>query len=63
MDNPFKKIQQPPKEAPQELKKKIMDDVAAFELFRQVSGLFTNNYGHVVESFFKKRTNENKQTK
>lgn len=55
MENPFKKIGQPPQEVPKELKKKVMDDAAAYLLFMEVATLFTDNYSEAVESFFKKR--------
>ncbi|MBT8255885.1 MAG: hypothetical protein KJO23_05020 [Bacteroidia bacterium] len=55
MENPFKKIGHPPKEAPKDLKKKVMDDVSAFKFFVEAVSLFSVNYGQAVESFFKKR--------
>jgi len=55
MDNPFKKIEQPPKEVPEELKKKVMDDVSSYLLFMEVATLFSSNFTEAVESFFKKR--------
>lgn len=53
--NPFKKLGQPPKEVPQDLKKKVMDDVNSFKFFAEVVSLFSSNYSEVVASFFKKR--------
>ncbi len=55
MDNPFKKIGQPPKEVPEELKEKVMDDVSAYLLFMEVTTLFSSNYSEAIESFLKKR--------
>lgn len=55
MENPFKKMGQPPKEVPKELKKKVMDDVSAYLLFMEVATLFSSNYSDAIESFFKKR--------
>lgn len=55
MDNPFKKIGQPPKEVPAELKKKVMDDVSAYLLFMEVATLFSSNFSEAVESFLEKR--------
>ncbi|MBO0592472.1 hypothetical protein I2486_13780 [Cellulophaga sp. E16_2] len=55
MENPFKKLDLPPKEVPKELKKKVMDDVKAFAFFSEVIGLFSSNYAAAAESFFKKR--------
>ena len=57
--NPFKKLGQPPKEVPKELKKKVMDDVNSFKLFAEVVSLFSSNYSEVVASFFKKRKKTN----
>lgn len=59
MENPFKKLVHPPKEAPKELKKKVMNDISAFKLFTDVVGLFSFNYAQAAESFFKKRDNKN----
>ena len=53
--NPFKKLGQPPKDVPQDLKKKVMDDVNSFKFFAEVVSLFSSNYSEVVASFFKKR--------
>ncbi|HAT65776.1 MAG TPA: hypothetical protein DCS66_14490 [Flavobacteriaceae bacterium] len=55
MDNPFKKLVHPPKEAPEKLKEKVMADIAAFKLFKDFAGLFSSNYADAAESFFKKR--------
>ncbi len=63
MDNPFKKIDQPPKKVPDELKKKVMDDASAFLLFSEVATLFSSNYTEAVESFFKNRKDKNGNTK
>ncbi len=60
MDNPFKKIEQPLKEVPSELKDKVMDDVSAYLLFMDVASLFTSNFSEAVESFFKERDNKKK---
>jgi len=54
MDNPFKKLVHPPKEAPEKLKEKVAD-IAAFKLFKDFAGLFSSNYADAAESFFKKR--------
>lgn len=60
MDNPFKKLEHPPLEVPEGLKKKVMDDVAAFQLFADLTGLFSANYTASTEQFFKKRTEQKK---
>ncbi len=62
MDNPFKKIDQPPKEVPVDLKKKVMDDASAFILFTEVATLFSSNYTEAVESFFKSRKDKKGNT-
>lgn len=54
MENPFKKINHPPKEVPKELKKKVLEDVAAFKFFMETVSLFSSNYAKVAESFLKK---------
>jgi hypothetical protein len=59
MENPFKKLVHPPKEAPKELKDKVMNDISAFKLFADFFGLFSHNYAQAAESFFKKRKNNN----
>jgi|TARA_R110000868_G_scaffold61116_4_gene185897 hypothetical protein len=59
MENPFKKLDHPPKKVPEELKKKVMDDVKAFAFFSEVIGLFSSNYAEAAESFFKKRRAKN----
>ncbi len=61
MENPFKKLDHPPREVPKELKKKVIDDINAFKLFTEITGLFTSNYTKALESFFKKRQNNRDQ--
>lgn len=53
LENPFKKIGHPPKEVPVILKKQVMNDVAAFKLFIEMTSLFTINYTKAAESFMK----------
>jgi len=62
MDNPFKKIGHPPRPVPEELKKKVMDDVSAYLLFMDVATLFSSNYTEAIESFFKKRNDKKRNT-
>ncbi len=54
MDNPFKKIHHPPKEVPKELKKKIMQDIAALLLIKDMASLFLCNYAEVSKSILPK---------
>ncbi len=63
MQNPFKRIDQTPKEVPKELKEKVMDDVSAYLLFTEVATLFSSNYTEAVESFFKNRKDKKGKTK
>jgi hypothetical protein len=55
MENPFKKIAEPPQEVPKELKTKIMVDVARIKLFMEITELFTFNYPNAAKAFFKKK--------
>lgn len=55
MENPFKKIASPPQEVPQELKLKIMADVARIKLFMDITDLFTSNYPSAAGAFFEKK--------
>ncbi len=59
MENPFKKIGQPPKPLPKELKKKLMDDIAMVQLLMDTTSLFTANYANAIESFFKNNKRKN----
>ena len=53
-ENPFKKIGNPPVEAPIHLKKKVMDGVESIKLIQEVSSLFTFNYASVFSGILKK---------
>lgn len=55
MDNPFKYINQPLKEVPQELKSKVMSDIAMAKLLMELAMLFSYNMGDVIDSVMKKR--------
>ncbi|MFV0541258.1 MAG: hypothetical protein ACK5MZ_08490 [Aestuariibaculum sp.] len=55
MDNPFKQINQPLREVPEELKTKVMNDVAIAKLLMELAALFSYNIGFVIESVIKKR--------
>ena len=55
MENPFKKIAHPPQEVPDELKIKVMADVARVRLFMEITDLFTMNYPSVAKAFFEKK--------
>ena len=55
MDNPFKHINQPLKEVPEELKAKVMSDVAMAKLLMELAALFSYNIGDLIESVIKQR--------
>lgn len=50
--NPFKNLGQPPVEASEKLKKKVMDGVESIELLRDLTTLFTVNYGSALIDLF-----------
>lgn len=58
-ENPFKKLGYPPKEVPNDLKQKVMSEVASAKLIMDLASLFTSNYSATIESLFK--TNRNKK--
>lgn len=60
MENPFKHINQPLKEVPQELKAKVMSDIAMAKLLMDLAALFSYNIGNVIESVIRQRKPENK---
>ncbi|MGC1205015.1 MAG: hypothetical protein WA839_09030 [Flavobacteriaceae bacterium] len=55
MENPFKHINQPLKEVPQELKSKVMSDIAMAKLLMELAVLFSYNIGDIIDSVIKKR--------
>lgn len=55
MDNPFKHINQPLKEVPEELKAKVMSDIAMAKLLMELAALFSYNIGDLIESVMKQR--------
>lgn len=58
MENPFKHIDQPLKEVPQELKSKVMSDIAMAKLIMELAALFSYNIGDVIETVMKNRKEE-----
>lgn len=44
MENPFKKLGEPHREVPSEVKKQVFEDIVAFKFFMEVAGLFSLNY-------------------
>jgi hypothetical protein len=55
MENPFKDIDQPLKSVPQELKSKVMHDIAIAKLLMELAELFSYNLGDVIETVMGKR--------
>jgi len=55
MDNPFNKIDKPLQEVPEELKGKVMKDIAMAKLLMELADLFSLNVGSVIESTINKR--------
>lgn len=54
-DNPFEYINKPMREVPEDLKSKVMKDVAKAKLFMDMASLFSLNVGSVVENTIKTR--------
>jgi len=57
MENPFKLLNQPLKEVPQELKSKVMSDIAMAKLLLDMASLFSIDMAKIVEKTIKKRKN------
>lgn len=55
MENPFKNLDQPIKEVPQELKAKVMNDIAIAKLIMELAALFSYNIGDIIETVMSKR--------
>ncbi|GAA3574069.1 hypothetical protein [Snuella lapsa] len=55
MDNPFKYIDKPLKDVPEELKSKVMTDVAIAKLLMELTRLFSIDMAKVIERTIKKR--------
>ena len=49
MDNPFKYINTPLKEVPEELKERVMKDVAYAKLLMDLASLFALNVSSIIE--------------
>lgn len=59
-DNPFKYINKPLKDVPEELKSKVMKDIAIAKLLMELANLFSLNVGNVIERTVKQRKNSQK---
>ena len=55
MENPFRDIDKPLKSVPQELKSKVMNDIAIAKLLMELAELFSYNLGDVIETVMSKR--------
>ena len=55
-NNPFKNLDGDLKDVPPELRKKVMDDVAAAKLIMELSNLFTGNLASIIEGMLKTKT-------
>lgn len=61
MDNPFKQINQPLKEVPPELKKKVMNDIAIAKLIMEIAKLFSFDIARVIQMVIEQREKNNKK--
>ena len=55
MENPFKDIDKPLRAVPEELKSKVMNDIAIAKLLMELAELFSYNLGDVIETVMAKR--------
>ena len=60
MENPFKHIDKPLQPVPQELKAKVMSDIATAKLLMELAALFSIDVVKIIETTIKKRNKENK---
>jgi hypothetical protein len=58
IQNPFKDLSKRLMEAPPNLKKKVMEDVAAAKLIMDLASLFTVNTQQMLASLFKTKNKE-----
>jgi len=56
MENPFRNLDRPLKNVPEDLRAKVMNDIATAKLIMELASLFSINYGKVIESTISKRT-------
>ena len=57
-DNPFKKLDQPLKDVPAELKGKVMKDIATAKLLMELANLFSLNVGSIIEKIIRQRNKQ-----
>lgn len=55
MENPFKHIDKPLQSVPDELKAKVMNDIAIAKLIMELADLFSLNLADVIEGTIKQR--------
>lgn len=55
MENPFNQIDRPLKEVPEELKSKVMNDIAMAKLIMELAALFSYNIGDIIEAVVNNR--------
>jgi len=63
MDNPFKYINQPIREVPKELKRKVMHDIAVAKLLMDLASLFSYNLSYVISTVINQRKNPKNNSK
>ncbi|WP_108424215.1 hypothetical protein [Flagellimonas amoyensis] len=51
--NPFKELEASLREAPPEMRKKVMNDIAAAKLIMDMASLFSINLGSALRKLFK----------
>ena len=61
MNNPFKQIDKPLQPVPEELKSKVMSDIATAKLLMELAQLFSFDMAKVVETTMKKRSDSKKK--
>ncbi|MGG5487310.1 hypothetical protein [Gaetbulibacter sp. PBL-D1] len=55
MENPFKQIDKPLKKVPDELKAKVMNDIAIAKLLMELASLFSVDVAKIIEATIKER--------
>lgn len=58
MENPFKQLNTPLKDVPEELKDKVMKDIATAKLLMELASLFSLNVGSIIERTIKERNSD-----
>jgi hypothetical protein len=58
MENPFKHIDKPLQQVPDELKAKVMNDIATAKLLMELAHLFSVDLIKIIEATIKSRKNK-----